>query len=75
VKVNGRRVTIPSLLVAVGDKITFAKKGAIIYDEVIRPSWIKVDKKEMIARIAAFPAREEIGPEVNEKMVIEYYSR
>jgi len=75
VRLNGRRVTIPSLLVAVGDKITFAKKDAVIYDEVVRPSWIKVKKEDRIAQIAAFPAREEIGAEINEKMVIEYYSR
>ena len=74
-RLNGRRVTIPSLLVAVGDKITLAKKDAILYDEVVRPAWIKVNVKEHSAQIVALPAREEIGPEVNESMVVEYYSR
>jgi small subunit ribosomal protein S4 len=75
VKLNGHHVTIPSLLVAVGDKITLAKKDSILYDEVICPSWIKVKKNEKSAHVAALPTREEIGAEIDEKMVLEYYSR
>ncbi|OGC59629.1 30S ribosomal protein S4 [candidate division WWE3 bacterium RIFCSPLOWO2_02_FULL_53_10] len=75
VKLDGHRVTVPSLLVAVGDKITLAKKDAILYDEVVRPSWIKVNEKELIAQVAALPVREEIGAEINESMVVEFYSR
>lgn len=75
IRLNGRRVTIPSLLVKVGDKITLAKKDAILYDEVVRPSWIKVKKEDLSAQVLSFPAREEIGAEINESMVIEFYSR
>jgi len=75
VKVNGRRVTIPSLSVKVGDKIALAKKDLILYDEVVRPSWIKVKKEDKIAEVVSLPAREEIGAEVDEKLVVEYYSR
>ncbi|MEX0587577.1 MAG: 30S ribosomal protein S4 [Patescibacteria group bacterium] len=75
IKLNGRRADIPSLLVAVDDKITIAKKDAVLYDEVIRPSWIKVNEKERSAQITSLPAREEIGAEINESMVVEYYSR
>jgi len=72
VRVNGRRVSIPSLLVKIGDKITLAKKEAILYDEVVRPAWIKVKKGERVAEVVALPEK---GTEVDEKLVVEYYSR
>ena len=75
VKLNGHHVTIPSLLVAVGDRITLAKKDATLYDEVICPPWIKVKKSDKSAQVAALPTREEIGAEIDEKMVLEFYSR
>lgn len=75
IKVNGRRATIPSLLTEVGDKIALAKKEAILYDEVVRPAWLKVKKDEKVAEIISLPGRDEIGAEVDEKLVVEYYSR
>lgn len=75
IRVNGRRVTIPSLLTKVGDKIALAKREAILYDEVVRPSWLKVKKDEKVAEVVSLPEREEIGAEVDEKLVLEYYSR
>lgn len=75
VKVNGQRVTVPSYLVAIGDKITLAKKDATIYDEVTRPSWLKVSKRDKMAQVASLPERKEIGAEVDEKLVLEFYSR
>lgn len=75
IKLNGRRVTIPSLLVAIGDKITFAKKDALIYDEVIRPAWIKVRKDERSAQIVSIPAKEDLGAEIDVSLVVDAYSR
>lgn len=75
VKVNGRRVTIPSLLVKVGDKIALAKRDAIVYDELVRPAWVKVNKREKTVEVVALPERKEIGAEVDEKLVVEFYSR
>lgn len=75
IKLNGRRVTIPSLLVAFGDKLTLAKKDAILYDEVIRPAWIKVKKEERSAQIVSIPAKEDLGAEIDVSLVVDAYSR
>ena len=75
VKVNGRRVVTPSYLVEVGDKISLAKKGAPLYEEVVKPSWLKVSKAKREAEVKALPKREEIGAEIDEKLILEFYSR
>ena len=75
IRVNGQRVTVSSYLVAVGDKITLAKKDAVLYDEVVRPSWLKVSKRDKTAQVVALPERKDIGAEVDEKLVLEFYSR
>lgn len=75
IKVNGRRVTIPSFLVSVGDKITFAKKELTLYDEVVRPSWLKLSKREKVVEAVALPQREDLGAEIDESLVLEFYSR
>jgi len=76
VKVTDRRVTSPSYLVDIGDKITFAKKKDLpLYDEVVRPSWIKVSKRTKEIEITSLPVREDAGAEVDESLVLEFYSR
>ncbi|NIT04574.1 30S ribosomal protein S4 [Candidatus Saccharibacteria bacterium] len=75
VKVNDRRVTTPSYSVDIGDKITFAKKDLPLYDEVVKPSWVKVSKRTKEAEITSLPAREDAGAEVDESLVLEFYSR
>ncbi|MEX1061799.1 MAG: 30S ribosomal protein S4 [Patescibacteria group bacterium] len=75
IRVNGGKVTIPSYLVAKGDKITLAKKEFNLYDEVVRPGWIKLSKVAKTFEIGDFPKREELGAEVDESLVVEFYSR
>jgi len=75
IKVNGGKVTVPSFSVEKGDKITLAKGEFNLYDEVVRPSWIKADKRAQAVEIAALPQRDKAGAEVDESLVIEFYSR
>lgn len=75
VKVNGKRVTTPSYLVGVGDKISLAKKDALLYEEVVKPSWLKVSKAKREAEVKALPKREEMGAEIDVKLIVEFYSR
>lgn len=75
IKVDGQRVTIPSALVSVGDRIALAKEDAVLYDEVVRPSWLKLSRRDKTSEVLALPERKEIGAEVDEKLVVEFYSR
>jgi small subunit ribosomal protein S4 len=83
---NGKRVDIPSIRVKEGDVITVRPKSAknayfSNIDKVIEEStqtqlsWIKSDAKKMTATITGMPTREEAEPDINEQLIVEYYSR
>lgn len=84
--VNGRRVDIPSLRVKEGDEIVVRPASAkTVYftniDQVISNtsqtslSWIKSDPKKITITVTGLPKREEAEPEINEQLIVEYYSR
>lgn len=84
--VNGRRVDIPSIRVREGDVITVRPKSTkSVYftniDDVVgntsqQPlSWLKSDPKKLTITITGLPKREEAEPEINEQLIVEYYSR
>lgn len=83
---NGRRVDIPSIRVKEGDVITVrprSTKGNYfgnITDVVANTSqpplsWLKSDVKKLTVTITGAPKREEAEPEINEQLIVEYYSR
>jgi small subunit ribosomal protein S4 len=85
IKVNGRRVNIPSYLVKVGDLIEVkeASKQLASVIEATRlaerdvPDYIEVDHNKMTAKLARVPGLTEVPyPVVMEpSLVIEFYSR
>lgn len=83
---NGRRVDIPSIRVKEGDVITVrpaSVKGTYFstIDQVVantsqQPlSWLKSDIKKLTITVTGLPKREEAEPEINEQLIVEYYSR
>lgn len=84
--VNGTRVDIPSIRVKEGDVITvrpasvkneyFAKLDDVLKD-TNQPtlSWMKSDPKKLTITITGQPKREEADPDINEQLIVEYYSR
>lgn len=82
---NGRRVDIPSIRVAEGDEIiaraASAKNKMFQNLDDISPagnvslSWMKVDRKKFTIKVTGLPTREEAEPEINEQLIVEYYSR
>ncbi len=84
VLVNGRKVNIPSYLVSVGDIVTLKEKSrsnAIIienFEAVIRrgvPSWLELDKDNFKATLKALPNREEVTMPIQERLIVELYSK
>ncbi|MBI4703823.1 MAG: 30S ribosomal protein S4 [Deltaproteobacteria bacterium] len=85
VLVNGRRVNIPTFVAKVGDKVSLReqarKLGRVAAASACaekRPtlSWIEVSKEEFTGTLKGLPVREELNePEINEQLVVEYYSR
>ena len=84
-ELNGRRVDIPSIRLKAGDVLVArAKSQKSEYfknlDEVSPavndlPGWIKVDRKKFSLTITGVPTREEAEADINEQLIVEYYSR
>ena len=85
IKVNGRRVTIPSFRVKVGDLVEVKDKSkqlalvleATALGERDVPDYIEVDHSKMTAKLARIPVIGDVPyPVVMEPhLVVEYYSR
>ena len=83
---NGRRVDIPSIRVNSGDIISLREKSlknkyfANIDDlspgtDAPGNSWLKCNRKKFEIKITGSPKREEVEPDINEQLIVEYYSR
>ena len=81
---NGKKVTIPSLLVKAGDVVTVKessrdsvkiKELAEAMQSAITPKWLDVDKTALSARVLSLPAREDIDFEFEEQLIVELYSK
>ncbi len=83
---NGRRVDIPSIRLKAGDEITvrekstksgyFARIDDVVKDSIQGPlSWLKSDAKKLKIEITGLPKREEAEADINEQLIVEYYSR
>lgn len=83
-RLNDRRADIPSMLVKAGDVITLSEtsKGDTYFKELPdiaekRPCavWMDRDLKNMSGRILRLPERAEIDGNIDEQLIVEYYSR
>ena len=83
---NGTRVDIPSIRLNPGDQITLRAKSVKneyfknidqITEIVEQPSlsWLKADTKKFTINITSTPTREEAEQDINEQLIVEYYSR
>ena len=84
ITVNGKKVNIPSYLVKPGDVIAVKEKSASLdkfKDNVeanstrLVPDWLDADKDKLTGRIVALPTREHIDYQVEEHLIVEYYSK
>jgi len=81
VKVNDKKVTIPSYSVNKDDVITLSSTALKIpyIDEHLKnknlgiPTWLK--RQASVGKVSRLPERDDITEEINEQLIVEYYSR
>ena len=80
VRVNGQRVNIPSYIVNPGEEIQMDKSGLEIPDvqelaeaNTLVPSWL--ERRDGGGVVLQEPNREEIDPDIRERLIVEFYSR
>ena len=83
-RVNGRRVTIPSVMLKAGDVVEVQPKsrelteivGAIEGAKKRRvPAWLEMDAANFKATVRTLPSKEEMAIPVQEQLVVALYSK
>ncbi len=82
---NGRRVDIPSIRLQPGNVITLRdhSKQTEYFKKIDdtspapseTPAWLKINRKKFEVQVTGLPTREEVEPDINEQLIVEYYSR
>jgi len=84
ITVNGEIVNIPSFQVKSGDIVAVrdkSKKQArvaealALTEQIGFPSWVTVDPKKMEGVFKSSPERSDLSSDINEQLVVEYYSK
>ena len=82
--VNGRPTNIPSFQVKPGDRVEVregrrAREPFKLAKETLKshqaPEWLTVDAASLSGTIGASPSRDQMPLDLNEQLVVEYYSR
>jgi len=84
IRVNGKRVNIASYQVRPGDVVEVDESARKIPPIVAAveaaggralPAWLEFDANEMRGRVISAPLRDEIDTDVQESLIVEFYSR
>jgi small subunit ribosomal protein S4 len=84
IQVSGRKVNIPSFVVAPGQEIAVREKSRNLAP-VQRsldlsggrsiPAWLQLDREGLKARVISLPKREDVNFPIQEQMIVELYSK
>ena len=83
-KLNGKFVDVPSHQVKAGDVIEIkdSSQDLIVIQHTIDtgqdyviPSWLDVDSKKKIVKIATSPTRNDASSQIEEQLIVELYSK
>jgi small subunit ribosomal protein S4 len=84
IRVNGRKVNVPSYALKVNDVVDvkehnvsrqLATKNLEMATSRVVPDWLSLSKDQFKGVIMRIPTRDEIQPIANEQAVVEFYSR
>ena len=84
ITLNGRKTDIPSCAVKPGDVIAWRERSTnteyykVVVEQIqdkIVPEWLSLDKQGLSGRALALPSRSDSDLSIDEKAVVEYYSR
>ncbi len=84
ISVNGISVNIPSYQVKAGDVVSIIERATkqvriqealSLVEQVGFPSWVDVNSKKMEGVFKTAPERSELSSDINEQLVVEFYSK
>lgn len=83
-RINGRKASIPSMLVNKEVVLSFRERSkkneelkAIVKSNAGKtvPGWLEVDRENMKIKVLSFPVREDVSFPVEEHLIVELYSK
>jgi small subunit ribosomal protein S4 len=83
-QVNGKTVNVPSYLVAINDVLSVAepsrqKKVIVEAMELSQrrgtPPWLAIERDQFRTSVRSLPARADLTMPINEKLIVEHYSK
>jgi small subunit ribosomal protein S4 len=83
-EINGKKVTIPSYLVATGEMVSITEKSRTkkVIQEALEmsqrrgvPPWIALERDQFRGSMRSYPARTDLTMPISEKLIVEHYSR
>jgi small subunit ribosomal protein S4 len=84
ITVNGKAVNIPSYLVKSGDVVAVAEKAqkqvriqeaVSLAEQAGFPAWVEVNAKKLEGTFKSAPERADLSSDINEQLVVEFYSK
>jgi small subunit ribosomal protein S4 len=84
ITVNGQCVNIPSFQVKSGDVVAVREKSKkqvriqealALAEQIGMPSWVSIDAKKMEGVFKSAPERTDLSSDINEQLVVEFYSK
>jgi small subunit ribosomal protein S4 len=82
--INGRKVNIPSFQVSVGDAIALAEKSRKVTTVIQAldligsrgvPTWLELDSPNFAGKVLTLPKRDDVNLPVQERLIVELYSK
>lgn len=86
IRLNDKKVDVPSIQVKTGDLVTIksSSQKSVLFTDIAEqlkndartlPSWLKFDAKKMVGTVTGQPLREDSDNFIEEQLIIEFYSR
>lgn len=84
IRVNGKKVDIPSYLIKQGDIITVKERSRDMQNlkalkeqgaSKLVPKWLEIDTENLTGKVVAMPQRDDIDLTIEEHLIVEFYSR
>lgn len=81
--VNGRKTNIPSRIIKPGDEVSVIEtKKKLKYFEAAKENkpretfdWLESDLKNLKGKYKSYPTRDQLDPEIQEQLIVEFYSK
>ena len=83
-RLNGKKVTIPSIIVKIGDVVSVkeesktSEKIKVLLDNMqtkTTPKWLELDVANASVKVTAIPERSDVDFGFNEQLIVELYSK